>query len=90
MALNTVATLTSPQAGLTYSLAANPNNYFVIIGTTLFAVGTIPHGSYLIVIQGNGIGISFLQKIIVSFLGPFGPILDISNPSNVELFPGAL
>jgi hypothetical protein len=86
-----VATLSVPGgSSATYTLHDNPNGYFGISGNTIIEAENVPAGEYSIAVQAIGQGFSAIQPFVLSLAESSGPILDLSQQSNVELFPAGL
>ena len=88
-----VATLSVPGIpSATFTLASNPGGFFAISGSNLIEAINTPAGNYPISLTANGMGVSITQPFNLIFAGSPSPniILDISQQSNVELFPGML
>lgn len=86
-----VARLSVPGAsGVIFTLLDNPGGFFSISGSAIVEAIDAPAGNYPISVQAAGPGFSIVQPAVLTFSGTDAPILDLSKPGNVELFPGAL
>lgn len=88
-----VVTLSLPGSpNATFVLTSNPGGFFAISGSNLIEAINTPAGDYALSITANGIGFSIPTSFVFAFAGSPTPglILDLTQQSNVELFPGML